>query len=80
LEGHHIDPWPSGPTDVDHVCLFCRFHHLLFHEGGWRIEGDPNGTLKFIRPNGTVLHEGPPPLDYDVKKWLWEDLVPALGP
>ena len=81
MEGHHMIPVPAGgPTDIDHLACFCRFHHMLFHEGRWRIEGDPNGDLVFIRPGGTVLHEGPPPLDYDVQKWLWEDLVPAGGP
>jgi len=58
-------------------------HHPLFHEGGWSIRGKATGDLEFIRPDGKVIREGPPPLDYDVKKWLWEDLMGfevAAGP
>lgn len=76
LDRHHIDWWTRfGPHDPDNVGRWCKQHHRLFHEGGWTIRGKASGDLEFIRPDGKVIREGPPPLDYDVKKWLWEDLM-----
>lgn len=41
-EAHHADPWSrGGPTDVDNGVLLCRHHHLLLHNGGWRIDRPP---------------------------------------
>ena len=76
LQSHHHDFWTRdlGPTNEDNLSLLCPFHHRLVHQPGWRIEGDPRGELVFIRPDGQVVRDGPPPLDYDVKKWLWEDM------
>jgi hypothetical protein len=84
LDRHHIQ-WRSrgGKHSADNVGRWCRMHHPLFHEGGWTIRGKASGDLEFIRPDGKVIREGPPPLDYDVKKWLWEDLMGfevAAGP
>ncbi len=86
LQNHHLDHWTrGGRTDLKKGARFCKgTHHPLLHGGGWEVQGDPDGDLVFISPEGKVLHEGPPPLDYDVKKWLWEDLlgelVPSRGP
>jgi hypothetical protein len=38
----------------------------LVHEGGWRAERLPEGTLRFYRPDGSVLPAAPP--------------APAIGP
>lgn len=49
-EAHHIDRWADGGrTDTARGVLLCRFHHLLLHNGGWRI------TLRGRHPG-----EGPP--------------------
>lgn len=78
LRAHHIDWWArGGPTDPDNLVLVCPYHHRLLHEGRWTLRGDPGGDLMWARPDGSILHEGPPPLDYDVKKWLWEDVLGA---
>lgn len=39
-EAHHIDEWArhGGSTDVAAGILLCRFHHLMVHNLGWRIE------------------------------------------
>ena len=82
LQGHHHDFWTRdlGPTNEDNLSLLCSFHHKLIHKPGWRIEGNPRGELVFVRPDGQVVRDGPPPLDYDVKKWLWEDMYkPSTG-
>jgi hypothetical protein len=63
LEGHHIMWWSrGGGTDLDNLCLVCTRCHKLFHEGGWTIEGDPNGRLIFRRPDGRAQASGPPAL------------------
>jgi hypothetical protein len=68
LHVHHIKWWTrdGGPTEESNLVALCPFHHRLVHEGGWEIEGDPLGRLTFIRPNGTRLTAGPPPLRDDI--------------
>jgi hypothetical protein len=37
-EVHHITPWiHGGPTDLDNMCLLCRFHHREFERRGWQV-------------------------------------------
>jgi hypothetical protein len=38
-EAHHIDHWSAdhGHTDIADGILLCRAHHLLLHDGHWRI-------------------------------------------
>jgi hypothetical protein len=42
----------------------------LCHEGGWRIEGDPEGELTFVHPLGTALSTRPEPLRTEVRERL----------
>ncbi len=64
---HHIVPWgEGGPTDYDNLVTLCGYHHRKLHEGGWKIEGEPNRDLRFIAPDGRVWTQGPPPLREDV--------------
>ena len=52
---HHHNWWRhGGRTDVCNGWLACPRHHRMIHEG-WRVTGDPNGTLTFCRPDGTVI-------------------------
>lgn len=75
LVPHHKREWTRdhGPTELDNLPLLCPVHHPLVHKDDWHIEGSPSEGLSFIGPKGPI-RDGPPPLDYDVKKWLWEDL------
>ncbi|MGH9064792.1 MAG: HNH endonuclease signature motif containing protein [Acidimicrobiales bacterium] len=67
VDAHHILPWSSGgPTDMSNIALQCRVHHRAVHEGGWRIEGDPEGELSFIGPDNQVLPHPPKPLRPDI--------------
>jgi len=53
-EAHHLDPWSeNGRTDVDDGVLLCRFHHLNFHNNGYRI----------VREDGTYWLIPPPDVD-----------------
>jgi len=76
LQAHHVEWWTrGGPTDLDNLERYCPAHHRLFHGGGWRLESDERGRRVCVRPDGKVVRDGPPPLDHDVKKWLWEDIL-----
>ena len=69
LRAHHIRHWArGGRTDLDNLLTCCDRCHRLFHEGGWTIEGDPNGRLIFRRPDGRVLACGPPGLRPSVRE------------
>ena len=41
-EAHHVQEWElGGATCLSNLILLCRAHHVLVHEGGWRIFADP---------------------------------------
>ena len=52
---HHVEWWDDGgPTDVANGICECRRHHRMLH-AGYQVQGDPNGELRFYRPNGTYI-------------------------
>jgi hypothetical protein len=52
---HHHRWWTrGGHTDVGNGWLACPRHHTMVHDG-FSVTGDPNGTLVFHRPDGTVI-------------------------
>ncbi len=58
---HHVSHWVNGgPTDMGNLVWLCPHHHRLVHEGRWRVEGDPNDDLIFVRPDGRPLARGSP--------------------
>jgi len=70
-EAHHRVPWSEGGvTDTDEGVLLCRFHHLLLHNNGWRIERVAAG-FELHAPPGSgrepVLLRSKSPL-----RWLWD--------
>jgi hypothetical protein len=37
-EAHHVRPWAAGgPTELDNLCLLCRYHHARFAATGWQV-------------------------------------------
>ncbi len=64
LDAHHRTHWAQGgETSVANLVLLCFHHHRLVHEGGYTIEDDPEGGLRFRNRHG-VLCPGvsrPPP-------------------
>src|SRR6184192_4110111 len=61
-QGHHIRHWAQGgPTTLSNLAMLCRRHHRAVHEEGYRIDRQPDGELRFRRPDGRLLPEVPPP-------------------
>jgi hypothetical protein len=64
LDAHHRTHWAhGGETSLENLVLLCSHHHRLVHEGGYTIEDDPAGGLRFRNRHG-VLCPGvsrPPP-------------------
>ncbi len=59
-EGHHIQHWAQGgPTTLSNLAMLCRRHHRAVHEEGYQVEQEPDGKLRFSRPDGEPLPEVP---------------------
>ncbi len=59
-QGHHIRHWAhGGPTTLSNLALLCRWHHRAVHEEGYQLNRQPDGELRFRRPDGRVLPEVP---------------------
>jgi hypothetical protein len=41
--------------------MLCRRHHRAVHEEGYQVERQPDGELRFSRPDGRHLPAVPPP-------------------
>ena len=61
-QGHHIRHWAhGGPTTLSNLAMLCRRHHRAVHEEGYQVERQPDGELRFRRPDGRPLLDVPPP-------------------
>jgi hypothetical protein len=61
-QGHHIRHWAQGgPTTLSNLAMLCRRHHRTVHEEGYQVERQPDGELRFRRPDGRPLPAVPPP-------------------
>ena len=61
-QGHHIRHWAQGgPTTLSNLAMLCRRHHRTVHEEGYRVERQPDGELRFWRPDGRRLPDVPSP-------------------
>jgi Domain of unknown function (DUF222)/HNH endonuclease len=56
LHAHHIQHWArGGPTTLDNLVQLCSYHHRLVHEGGFGVEHERGGVVRFRRPDGRVI-------------------------
>jgi len=61
-QGHHVRHWAQGgPTTLSNLAMLCRRHHRAVHEEGYQVDREPDGTLRFRRPDGRALPEAPAP-------------------
>src|SRR2546428_1301446 len=52
-QGHHIRHWAQdGPATLSNLALLCRRHHRAVHEEGYQLDRQPDGELRFRRPDG----------------------------
>jgi len=57
---HHIIPWAKGgETAMGNLVLLCPLHHRAVHEGGWSVEMDDGGVLRFLNPLGVEMPLAP---------------------
>jgi hypothetical protein len=76
-EAHHSDHWEDGGrTDIDAGLLLCRFHHMLLHNGGWRILREGRGPFVLHRPPGMP---GEPVVlgSRSAVRWAWDPPPPG---
>ena len=57
---------------MNNLVLLCPFHHRAVHEGGWGVEMDESGALRFLNPLGVRRPVVPDAPDIG-------DLVPGDG-
>ena len=61
-QGHHIRHWAQGgPTTLSNLAMLCRRHHRAVHEEGYQVDRQPDGALRFRRPDSRPLPEVPLP-------------------
>jgi hypothetical protein len=78
LHTHHIEFWiPDGRTDKPNLISLCRRHHRMVHEGGWRVRGNADEVVEFVRPDGKVVRSGVPELSHLVRARLLGPLLPG---
>jgi hypothetical protein len=68
LDAHHVRHWArGGETRLDNLVLLCRPCHRLVHEGGYTLERERGGELRFHAPAGFPIPAvpRPPPADPD---------------
>lgn len=62
-DAHHITHWvDGGPTNLGNLANACGYHHWLVHEGGYTCERLPDGSLRYRRPDGSVIPPEPGPV------------------
>jgi hypothetical protein len=61
LQAHHRRHWAhGGETSLENLVLLCFDHHRLVHEGGYTIEEDGRGRLRFRNRFGVLCSTTPP--------------------
>jgi hypothetical protein len=77
-DAHHIRSWlDGGATDLENLCLLCRFHHRFVHEYGWVVTRDALGRYTVERPPGAsraprVPHRRSPAAPLSSDAWTTE--------
>jgi hypothetical protein len=70
LDAHHLEHWANGgETSLDNLTLLCTHHHRLLHEGGFRVEREQGGALRFQRADGRTI----PRFGYRVEDFMDDD-------
>ena len=71
LDAHHLTHWAEGgDTSLENLTLLCTHHHRCLHEGGFRIEREADGELRFQRADGRTI----PRFGYRVEDFTDDDV------
>ena len=63
VQAHHIQFWAEGgETNLSNLCNLCSYHHHLLHDGGFRIERQPDGALHVYNQHGLLIPDVPAPV------------------
>ena len=55
-EAHHLDHWADGgPTALWNLAALCKGHHTRHHDGEFDIHRTPEGDLRFVGRDGTLI-------------------------
>ena len=66
VEAHHLEHWTrGGATSLWNTALLCHHHHTCVHEGGFHMERDAHGALRFADPEGRPITRVPAPASLD---------------
>jgi len=61
VNAHQIHHWEQGGrTDLANLAGLCATHHGVVHRAGWSLRLEPDHTLVFTTPDGTILTSPPP--------------------
>ncbi len=56
-DAHHVTHWADGgTTDIDNMCLLCRYHHTVTHRNHWNMTATNNQRFAWTTPTGRVIH------------------------
>ena len=59
-QGHHVKHWANGgETKLSNLINLCHFHHHCVHDGGYRVELDPDGVARFYTVRGRLIPDHP---------------------
>jgi hypothetical protein len=82
-DAHHIKHWADGgATHVGNLILLCKTHHRLLHEGGFRLQPNPDRPDRptFISPRGIPIPEVPPRMKISGSEVGWDAWEGAAHP
>jgi len=56
-DAHHVTHWSdNGNTDIDNLCLLCRYHHTVTHRNNWKMAPTTNQNFAWTTPTGHIIH------------------------
>ena len=75
VDAHHVQHWVhGGETKLGNLVTLCRFHHRYVHEENITVQNPPDGSWRFLKPDGSVFEDVRPTQTPD---YAWTDLLDA---
>jgi Domain of unknown function (DUF222) len=75
VDAHHVQHWVhGGETKLGNLVTLCRFHHRYVHEENITVQNPPDGSWRFLKPDGSVFDDVRPA---QTPGYTWTDLLDA---